>query len=121
VPLAQTITSQVAPETKGKSYQIDSLNVWGYKSFIEDCIFNQISLYIVTSPYLLKTNQTDTSINLGKKIAQEYKIPFFDFSNSSSFLGSDSLFSDPIHLNIKGANLFSNMVIDSILTHKENF
>lgn len=116
VPLAKTITSQVIPEAKGKDYQIDSLNVWGYKSFIEACISNQISLYVVTSPYLLESKKADTSIVLAKKIAHEYKIPFFDFSVSPSFLATDSLFSDPIHLNIKGANLFSNMVIDSLLT-----
>lgn len=121
VPLTKTITSQVTPEITGKDYQIDSLNVWGYKSFIEACILNQISLYVVTSPYLLDSKKADTSIILAKKIADEYKIPFFDFSNSPSFLATDSLFSDPIHLNIKGASLFSNMVIDSLLTNRDSF
>ena len=41
-------------------------------------------------------------------------IPFFDFSNDNRFVHNDSLFKDGTHLNSKGADLFTQLLIEKI-------
>ncbi len=104
-----------------KNYDIDSNKVSIYRSFIKDCINAKIKVYIVCSPLFIKPDYVNSSAVLGKKIADENNIEFFDFSKDSTFLNNHEFFADISHLNYNGALVFSNKIIESILrSAKEN-
>jgi hypothetical protein len=51
-------------------------------------------------------------------IAKRNQIPFFDYSEDVKFRGNEELFSDPCHLNDKAAAVFSNMLVDRMITEE---
>jgi hypothetical protein len=94
---------------------LDSIKVKTYKSFINDCIYNHIQLYIICPPYMIRPIGIDHSIVAGKKIAVEYNIPFLDYSRDSFFINKPQLFADYRHLNADGADYFTNEIIHRIV------
>lgn len=115
ISLAATWKGNVYIDTGAVKYDIDSTVVGLYELFIKDCKKAGINLYIVSSPYFMKSNHTDYSVIIGKQIAAKYEIPFFDHSLDSAFNSKPELFSDIKHLNDQGARIFSEMLIDEIL------
>ncbi len=115
IPLEGEWNEPIITDNTQSNYEIDSNKVNVYASFIKDCISSGTRLYIVCSPYFFKTTQTDISFALARNIAGENNIPLFDFSKDTMFTSNSSFFSDMVHLNNKGANFFSNKVIDCIL------
>lgn len=103
-------------EPNSYKFDIDSIKVRIYRSFITDCINSHVKLYVVCSPYLSKSGETNYSILLGKEIAEKYGIAFWDYSNDDRFINHSDLFQDFGHLNDKGARVFSKILSDSIQT-----
>lgn len=97
-----------------KEKDLDSIKINTYKSFIQNCINHKVELYIICPPYMINPIGIDHSILEGKKIAQQYNIPFLDYSRDTSFTNNQLLFADFRHLNVHGAELLSNNVINKI-------
>ena len=114
LPLTNSLTDPIHQVDVSKGYAIDSNKINCYQSFIDDCKKNKIKLYIACSPYYINLNGVDTSLLLAKKIANEKGIRFFDFSTDESFKRNAQLFDDTVHVNIFGAKIFTNQLIDSI-------
>lgn len=95
-------------------YELGPGKEGAYTAFIDDCIKADIKLYVVCSPYFKISKKFDYSLFLGKKIAKEKNIHFFDFSDDTTFRNHINLFADRLHLNIDGAKLFSERLTDSI-------
>ena len=93
-------------------YQLDSVKVATFKSFIKDCQHAGTQLFVVCSPSYIKYLQRDNSISLIEQIAKEYNTPFMDFTNDSTFINHKYLFDDPGHLNAKGAQLFTSILMN---------
>lgn len=115
VPLTKTWNGSIQIDSNSFNYEIDSLKVNVYRSFIQDCIHSKVKLYVVCSPYFIKSNHIDYSVSIGQEIAKKNNIEFFDYSKDSVFINNSKLFSDIIHLNNSGAIIFSNMLIDTIV------
>ncbi len=78
---------------------------------------NKIKLVFVNSPIYNNTAKDKYSF-AGKKTIQILKdnnICFWDYSNDTTFLNKYYLFSDRLHLNDKGAELYSNMIADRLI------
>ncbi|MFZ7168945.1 MAG: hypothetical protein ACO1G2_02080, partial [Bacteroidota bacterium] len=86
-----------------------------YKSFIQECARANVKLYIVCSPYFIQSDITDYSVSIGKEIAKENNIAFFDFSKDTVFVNNTELFADFAHLNDTGAKLFSDSLVKCII------
>lgn len=114
MPLTKVWNDSIQNENTPVKYEIDSTKIKVYQLFIQDCINSKVTLYIVCSPYFIKFNHIDYSVNLGEGIAKKYNIPFFDYSKDSIFINNSKLFADPLHLNDEGAKIFSNMLTDTI-------
>lgn len=99
---------------KYREYETDTIKIDAYTSFIKDCIANNIKLYVVVSPYFIKNNFKDHSISIGKAIAERHQVKFYDFSDHPDFIKNPGLFDDPLHLNDKGAKIFTGLLIDQI-------
>ena len=114
VPLTKIMSSHKPPTNETLNYDIDSLKIAFYESFIMDCINANIKLYILCSPSSFRIDFNDPSIKLGSEIAEKFNIPFIDFSNTPVFFYNYSVFADMYHLNDEGAKLYSDLVIDSV-------
>ena len=75
-----------------------------YRKTIELAMENKIPILITVSPYYFSINEQDR-INMAKKIADEYDVPFVNFNlNYNEYnLNFDEDFRDKGHLNYKGA------------------
>ena len=56
----------------------------------------------------------DKSIIEAKEIAKEYNINFIDYSRDSFFTTKPELFADYRHLNERGVQLFSDVVLEKV-------
>lgn len=84
------------------------------------CIQNKIDLWIILSP-LYKTTDEELKISRDLKLfAEQQDVHFVDFSKNIYF--SDyKLFKDHLHLTSNGAEIFSEMVRDSIFCAEKNY
>jgi hypothetical protein len=118
VPLDKTWNEPIKTVQPSPAYDVDSVSVWAYESFLKDCNSSGVPVYVVTSPYFERSASLDTSMQLGEKIAEKLNVPFFDFSRDENLISHPEFFADHLHLNDKGARVFSEMVIDRILNDK---
>lgn len=118
VPLTETWKKPLGFDTTLPKYEIDSNKVKFFKSFIIECNTSNIELYIVLSPKFIKYKYEDSTIGIVNRIAQEFKIPFYNFTNDSFFLSNQNLFFDRDHLNEEGAKIFTGRVINKIKAQK---
>lgn len=116
VPLSETWNEPIKNGLATYNYEIDSTKIKIYESFIHDCVTSKVKLYIICSPYFLKSNFTDYSVRIARDIAQKNNVMFFDYSLDSAFTDNSKLFADPEHLNDRGATIFSTEVVDTILS-----
>jgi len=114
VPLSHVWSGDVVYEDKFRSYEIDTLKIHYFKLFINDCVKSGIQLFIVISPYYVKFGGSDHSLTIAHNIAKLNHIPFFDFSNDSSFLSTPDIYADESHLNDSGARLYTAEVINKL-------
>lgn len=114
IPLKKILNNPIKIDITSSRYEIDNIKINAYKTFIQDCINSNVKLYIVCSPYYIKSNHIDYSVRIGKEIARRNNIEFFDYSNNPLFLNNSKLFSDISHLNDNGATIFSNILINNI-------
>ena len=113
VPLYRTWNKPICND-KSTSYEIDYQKVKYFENLIKDCKKNKIQLYIVVSPFFIKSNYADYSVSIGQNIAKKYAIPFYNYYQDSVFITNHSLFADMDHLNSYGAEIFSKLVVDKI-------
>jgi hypothetical protein len=116
IPLTRVWDNPIQVDITPARYETDSIKIKIYQSFIQDCINSKVTLYIVCSPYFIKSTHEDYSVKLAKEIAKKYHVKFFDYSQDSAFLNNPKLFDDPAHLNKDGAKVFSESIADSILS-----
>ncbi len=114
LPLLRSLNEPVRTVDLSKPYNLDSNKLNCYKAFVNDCKTANIKLYIVNSPYYFNSIGKDISMEIAKDIAYKNSIDFIDFSKDDFFLKSPQLFDDTVHVNMAGAKIFSNKMIDSI-------
>lgn len=115
IPLYESCYRQLSVDTSYGSQILDSNKINGFKSFIKDCKNSNVRLFVVFSPILITYPHQDPSTTVVKSICKENKIPVYSFINDSSFYHTNFFWTDGTHLNDKGARIFTNMVIDSIV------
>ncbi len=115
VPLSRALNEPTRSVNISQKYDLDANKLNLYQSFINECLKANIKLYIVCSPYYINLIGSDTSMTIAKNVAKSNSIQFFDFSKDDFFLKNPNLFDDTVHVNIEGAKIFSNKLIDSII------
>lgn len=113
LPLTNIWNNPIQEETPEK-YELDSLKLKYFESFILDCIQSQIKLFVVCSPSYKKYIEIDNSILKAIEIANKHTIQFLNFSNDTTFENNHKLFADKEHLNDSGANVFTKRFIEAI-------
>lgn len=114
IPLKYTWRDSLTVDTSFNNYKLDTTKINIFKSFLEECYTQKIHLFVFTSPKFIRYKYPDLTIESIKRITREFNIPFYSFINDSFFLNHRELFYNPGHLNGKGAEVFTKMVIDKI-------
>jgi hypothetical protein len=104
----QKITYQDFPE-----YEIDSFKLKAIFEFIQLCKDNNSEIFINVSPHFAKVKDKSIYLDLEEMLKTKYGLQIHNYENDSILL-SNKYFSDPFHLNIEGANLFSKIVANNI-------
>lgn len=120
VPLNRVWKREITTDASTIKYGLDSNKTDIFKFFITDCMNSNVKLYIFISPTFKNYTHEDPSIEVAQKIANESNIPFYNFSGDTSFLNHIGLFADVLHLNDKGAKIYSNRVVDKIQEQNPN-
>ena len=102
-----------------KEYERDTSNIHPesvaeFDAMIDLCKANRITLFVVLSPAIHASDTTSSSYVYMKEKCLENNIPFLDYSNDEQFY-QQQLFSDPLHMNSKGAELFSRVLMKDIV------
>ncbi len=118
LPLLRSLNEPTRTVDLSKPYKLDSNKLNCYKAFINDCNKANIKLYLINSPYYFNSIGKDISMEIAKDIANKNSLDFIDFSKDEFFLKSPHLFDDTVHVNLAGSKIFSNRVIDSIISNK---
>ena len=114
IPIRKTVQGPVRIINYTQKEVLDSKKINIYKAFIDECIKANIELYIVCPPYLVKPIGNDQSTETARKIANDYKVDFIDYSRDSFYIHQPQLFADFRHLNEKGAAIFTEEVASII-------
>jgi hypothetical protein len=117
IPLYNQWPNKIDSVNNHSIYPVDSVKVNVFRTFITKARNAGIRVFVIYSPVFGKFNLTQ-EINICSKVCAEENIPFWDFSNDPLFLNDVSLFQDEIHLNNKGAELFSKIVAAKIIQEK---
>ena len=118
VPIKRVWGKGIAYINAPVSHELDSNKINLFKDFIRACATSGVKLYVVISPSLIEYKFEDPSINLAKDIANNFDVPFYNFSKL--FMNCPEQFADNLHLNDSGAQAFSSQVIDKILKNEND-
>ncbi|MFA5973151.1 MAG: hypothetical protein WC780_12430 [Lentimicrobiaceae bacterium] len=114
IPLFKELNPKSLIHSTPLHYDLDSVKIKIYESFIKDCIKSNIKLYIVISPDYINLEYNDKANIVAEKIAQKYNVKCFDFYRDTSLVNHAKYFADNSHLNDNGAKVFSKLVVDKI-------
>ena len=112
-PLNGQMTPGQFQATSYQTLDVDSVKRDYINSYIRLCREHEVGLAFVVSPLYFPSDKNVTVEPIAQ-IARENGVRMLDFSDSDAFLGNDSLFVDPTHLNAAGADLLTKMVADSL-------
>ncbi|MFC4872905.1 hypothetical protein [Negadavirga shengliensis] len=106
---------------------LDFKEIETFKRFLKEAKKNHHKVYVLVSPVFRDySHGTPETIQIAQKICRDNDVPFYTYHRDTSFLRQPDLFSDPSHLNEKGAEMYSKKVAALIMentntnTHKNN-
>ena len=111
LPLNKTIDYDPEPFTI-EHYKPDSLKLHYIEKLIKECD-GKHKLIFTISPYYFKNDIS--KYNPIIELCKKYNIPILDHSNDSCFIEKKDLFQDKLHLNHKGAEIYTRIIIQEIL------
>lgn len=100
---------------------IDKETIRLFKSFVKECKRNGTELILVYTPEYIEgqcfvSNRKDI-INIYKDISYKENVAFYDYSNDSICFNK-TLFYNASHLNMKGANIFTQKLAHDVKKYK---
>ncbi|MBR5744785.1 MAG: hypothetical protein IKX94_05595, partial [Muribaculaceae bacterium] len=98
-------------------WNVDSLKITYLQRFV-DCLGDDVVTVFVASPFWYGRKQYDVS--LIEDFCKKNNIAFADFQSDTLFVHNDSLFVDGTHLNVHGAEIFTNKVVDLVKSQIES-
>lgn len=97
-----------------KDFEIDANKIDAVYDFIDICLLNKIELYLCVSPHFIDFQGETKYEIISKSIYKKYKIKLMNFENDLDLIANPNLFSDPLHLNKKGAKIYSYKIASLI-------
>lgn len=114
-PIAGYLSGPLVHKSTDLVYPLDTVLVHYLQKMIDTCQQLGIQLYLSIAPYYYHTVTNDISVNTLESIAKQKNIPLLNFSNYPTFLQHPVLFRNYENLNKKGADIYTNLLMDTIL------
>lgn len=104
-------------EEESLRIEIDKKLLEGFEKFLKECKKNNIELVLIYSPEFIEgqifVENRDEIIFPYKELSAKYSFPFIDFS-TGELNYNKNYFYNALHLNKKGAELFTHQLADSL-------
>jgi hypothetical protein len=103
---------------KDGAYALNQQNTDCLRRIISICKENGINPVLITTPFLREYNDLvpDAFLTLQQTylnaLADEFEIPYYDFSRDARFLDRHDLFLNSDHLNDTGGLMFTDMILN---------
>jgi hypothetical protein len=111
-PLCEEMMKEPEKEGRTEKLVIDSLKFNYIKKLIKDATEKEIPLFVVVSPkYGAENSNTFQPV---KEICDTYNIPVLDYYADYQFMMHKEWFEEPMHLNDKGAEVFTRRLVGDI-------
>lgn len=96
--------------------EIDQTKVNQLRTTLEQITSNGTKLFIFISPKykLLDESKTNTSLEMMRKVCNEYNVPIFDNRQLTEFYEHPEYYKDATHLNNIGAERYTEIVIEQL-------
>ncbi|UQD56808.1 hypothetical protein [Flavobacterium sp. K5-23] len=113
-------------KSKMKAYnvKIDTPSLHLFEDYLKECQSKKIQIVLVYTPEYIEgqkfVKNRDSIITMYNKFSKEYKIPFYDYSNDTMSYNK-KYFYNSLHLNKKGAELFTHKLINTIKASNSNY
>jgi hypothetical protein len=117
LPLEGVWPSEIDSLETHKRYEHDENKIKIFEEFVRLTKEKGIDLKVFYSPIFYLYDE-DYSIKVCSDICKKYNVEFIDFSRDTDFLNNRNYFKDRIHLNSKGANLYTRKVLKNILSQE---
>ncbi|HZY26563.1 MAG TPA: hypothetical protein VFE71_12105, partial [Bacteroidales bacterium] len=109
---------EIAKQSEIATTVPDTNMINALENIIQICKSKNIALFIITSPNFHSVDEKQGPLSAATELALDIihrnQVTYLDFSFDPVFAGHPEWFADEVHLNEKGATIFSNMVTDSI-------
>ncbi|MEP6466991.1 MAG: hypothetical protein ABJB05_11835 [Parafilimonas sp.] len=113
VPLHGNKVRGKIPAFTDDNDKTDPLATQEFEDFVKETKANNILLYVIQSPILVKHFNTSISLDTIRSILTKYNEPFWDYAFDTAFYKKE-YFYDNLHLNTTGATLFSEKLVSDI-------
>lgn len=101
--------------------KLDSNSIILFKQFVNEMKKEGINLILVYTPEYIEGQEIvknrDEIISVFDEISKNYKVPFFNYSNSDISYDK-SLFYNVMHLNKEGADIFTTQFINDLIRYE---
>jgi lysophospholipase L1-like esterase len=98
-----------APPSMAMNAEIDEYAKNKLEFFVKSVTEQHIPLFVIISPIYLQPFPETKSEQASKKILAKYQVPLWDYKFDTTYV-KQALFYDNVHMNTKGATMFSEMI-----------
>lgn len=110
--MSTEISKDIEPEPN--KVPLDPESVALFDTLINKFQQRGCKVFLVVSPNYGRTVSASSSIEYLRKTSRERNTPLFVYSNDTAFITKPGLFVDPDHLNVEGAQIFTQHLIRQI-------
>ncbi len=97
------------PPAMAMNAEIDDYAKEKFEFFVKSVVDQNIPLFVIESPIYLQPFPQSRSEEATLQILKKYNIPLWDYKFDTTYV-KQSMFYDVVHMNTKGATLFSDMI-----------
>jgi len=100
-------------EIKQREYIIDSLKLYYVEKFCQEVKSDRVPIVMIISP-VYRNAESAEMYNEAVRICKKYNIPLMDYRDYSPISNNHTLFVDGVHMNEKGANLYTSLIANDL-------
>lgn len=112
------ITGSIEPEPPKVGVDPESIAL--FDTLVNKFLERGCKIFFVVSPNYGRTVSSSSAIEYLQKTSRERNIPLFVYSNDTAFITKPDYFVDPDHLNVEGAQIFTQDLIRHIKPHVQS-
>lgn len=115
IPLYKTLATDFSSRPPiHNNIELDTVKVNMFRSFLQEAKQSNSRVCVFISPIYRDQHKLSPTITMAEQIAKQENVSFFDHSKSSLFNEHPEYFQDELHLNNKGAEIYTRLIFQKI-------